>query len=78
MSQPYRPSNGTEGEMFQEHYCAKCIHDDYERGKICHILARTMPYNIGDPEYPTEWIIDDDAEPIDLGYCTAFELREKR
>jgi hypothetical protein len=27
MAEPYRPSNGTEGEMFQEQWCEKCEHD---------------------------------------------------
>jgi hypothetical protein len=26
--EPYRPSNGTEGEYFQEEYCYRCKHDD--------------------------------------------------
>lgn len=70
---PYRPSNGTEGEIFQEDFCAKCPRDakfreDPEKHEGCEILARTMAYNVTDPEYPKEWIYDEKGEPT----CTAF------
>lgn len=72
-SQPYRPSNGTEGMIFYEVWCAHCKHENYsdshpERG--CQILADTMCYDIGDPEYPKEWIIGPGG-----ARCTAFEER---
>ena len=46
---PYRPSNGTEGMIFQETYCEHCA--KYRGGK-CAILERTMFYNLGDQRRP--------------------------
>lgn len=70
---PYRPSNGTEGDMFREDNCYKCKHwvldkptDTYGCKKW--IYDNTLFYDIGDPEYPKEWKYDDEANPI----CTAF------
>lgn len=72
MSRPYRPTSGTEGESFQARFCENCIHDagfseaHPERG--CQILAATMAFDINDPEYPKEWIVDDDGPR-----CTMFK-----
>ena len=68
----YRPANGTEGEIFMSHFCEKCKKDGYtddtpEKG--CQILAFSMAYEIGDPDYPAEWVYDKDGLPT----CTAFE-----
>lgn len=62
---PYRPSNGTEGMIFQETYCERCA--KYRCGK-CAILERTMFYNLGDPNYPTQWQYDERRRP----FCAAF------
>jgi hypothetical protein len=63
---PYRPSNGTEGEGFICHWCMRCLHDravriseDYANG--CVILASSLAFAIGDPNYPTEWVQDEDG-----------------
>lgn len=64
---PYRPSNGTEGEIFQEQFCYQCKNDSEEEG--CDILLRSMVHQINEPEYPTEWIYDENKQPV----CTAFE-----
>ena len=65
----YRPSNGTEGMSFIESWCAQCIHDnpDENSPKKCEILTATMFFYPTDPEYPKEWIYQDN-EPV----CTAF------
>lgn len=70
----YRPSNGTEGELFQEAFCNRCTKDkavreneDFENG--CKILAKTMSLDTDDKDFPTEWTYDKDGNPI----CTAFE-----
>lgn len=69
------PSNGTEGEIFQDEWCARCQRDAAFRaapdsGQGCEILASTMwTTGIGDPDYPDEWT-NRDGEPK----CTAFEL----
>ena len=69
---PYRPSNGTEGEMFMDSFCYQCVHDDEfqrtgENG--CETLAKTLVLNIDDEEYPKEWVRDDKGYPI----CAKFK-----
>lgn len=71
---PYRPSNGMEGESFIGVFCQHCKRGEYERtGKnpeqACDILSRSFWNNVGDPEYPTEWVHDKKGRPT----CTAFE-----
>lgn len=68
---PYRPSNGTEGEMFQDRWCANCKKDDYEKGVYCPILSASLAFDTDDPEYPKEWNHGPDGQPR----CTAFEER---
>lgn len=34
----------------------------------CDIMLRTMAFDIGDPDYPSEWIYGEDGPT-----CTAFE-----
>jgi hypothetical protein len=67
---PYRPSNGTEGEAFQEKFCCNCVRDravnlggddpQWEDG--CQILARAL----ADGGVP-EWV-EMDSGP----FCTAY------
>lgn len=67
---PYRPSTGTEGADFMDHFCGNCIHDEEYRETGfggCKIAADSLAFNVGDPEYPKEWVIGADG-PI----CTAF------
>ena len=60
----YRPANGTEGDLFQSHWCAGCERD---RDGDCPILAATMAYDIDDVAYPPEWIVGRDGPE-----CTAY------
>lgn len=74
----YQPSNGTEGMIFMEAWCCKCERDKHmcegkpldecSDAETCQIIANTMAYKPGDPEYPKEWIIGEDGQPC----CTAF------
>lgn len=64
---PYRPSNGTEGEMFQERYCYRCVHDANEDSP-CEILTAAMVFGLEDAGYPREWLYDANGRPS----CTAF------
>lgn len=71
---PYRPSNGTEGMAFQNHFCERCKHDQkYQETQDgadgCPIIVKSMCHEIEEPEYPAEWKHDDDGVPT----CTAFE-----
>src|SRR3990167_10118962 len=63
----YRPSCGTEGMNFMEVFCCKCAKDDGQ-GYGCNIAGRTFKYEINDPQYPSEWIYDENKKPT----CTAF------
>lgn len=74
----YRPSNGTEGEIFMAGWCGKCQRDKSMRegcdidecddNERCDIIANTMAYDIEDAEYPVEWQYGKDGQPC----CTAF------
>lgn len=70
---PWRPSNGTEGRNFADWFCDGCAKDhkahlgDLEDG--CPIYARAIGFHLGEPGYPSEWVIAEDGYPA----CTAFE-----
>lgn len=70
-AQSYRPSNGTEGCAFIAAWCGKCERDRPHREDAdasgCPILVDTMAYEIDDPSYPSEWVLDDSGPR-----CTAF------
>jgi hypothetical protein len=63
----YRPSNGTEGEMFQERWCHQCTKDT--EGDPCNILTSAFFFDLDDPEYPCEWTFSPEGQPM----CTAFQ-----
>lgn len=67
MTELYRPSNGTEGEMFHEKWCYQCTHYD----DPCEIQFRSMSFEKTDPEYPQEWQMVD-GKPA----CIAFDREE--
>ena len=76
-TRPYRPSNGTNGMIFDNLWCSRCQHDaawrEDENDKPCDILSRSFAYKIEDPKYPTEWIEDDVPWPHNSNpRCTAF------
>jgi hypothetical protein len=71
---PYRPSNGTEGEIFMEQWCERCQHDDQEFEEYCPIVADTMAFDIGDKDYPKEWIY---KPGTDIPICTNFKLETR-
>ena len=66
--EPYRPSNGSEGEDFALKWCAYCERDrDYRengKGRGCPILAQRLFQETG----PKEWIYGACGCPR----CTAF------
>lgn len=65
---PYRPSNGTEGMIFEESFCDRCVKDDDE-DNLCAIHTNALLFDIGDDDYPKEWVFDKDGRPT----CTAFD-----
>lgn len=74
----YRPSNGTEGEMFYRAWCYRCQRDkamsqgcDFDQcddDDLCKIVGDTMAFDVDDPRYPIEWSYGPDGHPR----CTAF------
>ncbi len=78
----YKPSNGTEGLLFFEQWCAKCSkeaamngtkqYDECDSSETCKIIADTFFYRVDEDEYPSEWIVKDGC-PM----CTAFMAIEK-
>lgn len=74
----YRPSNGTEGEIFFDAWCRQCQRDKSMREGVdidecddterCDIIANTFAYDVEDAEYPVEWQYGKDGQPC----CTAF------
>lgn len=67
-NKPYRPANGSEGDMFQEIFCGKCVYDDYDNDLYCDILGNSMAFDIDDKYYPKEWTHDKNGCPT----CTKF------
>lgn len=74
MAKKYRPSNGTEGEMFMDKRCYQCIHEKWlhtqnDDDAKCEILNNTMLYDVHEDEYPEEWTYDENDKPT----CTAWK-----
>lgn len=65
---PYRPSNGTEGEIFAEAWCSACSRRHGFAGQGCTIFVASMAHGIGEPGYPVEWQYGADGQPA----CTGF------
>lgn len=58
----WRPSNGHEFDLFGLAYCAGCTKRDN-----CTILPATMAHDVDEDEYPEDWQIGEDGQPV----CTA-------
>lgn len=52
--------------VFESQFCDRCTRGQSD--PMCEIQARTLMHQIGDPEYPVEWIRDDKGPR-----CTAFQ-----
>ncbi|TXN80621.1 hypothetical protein [Methylobacterium sp. WL8] len=66
--EPYRPSNGTEGDVFENVWCSGCRRQTLPDGNGCLIQLRAWACDLGDENYPPEWIYGADGQPC----CTAF------
>lgn len=69
----YRPSNGTEGQLFLGAFCRRCQREGHtadggDDGQRCEIMGMTMIYQANEPEYPAAWQYGNDGQPC----CTAF------
>lgn len=60
----YRPSNSTEGDIFETRWCQGC--GRYRNGS-CGLLLNSMFFDIHEKDYPTEWVRLDGVPT-----CTAF------
>ena len=70
---PYRPSNGTEGDIFKHYFCDKCKHkDNHELELWCPILTNAALYEPDEVGYPREWHYDSAGYPL----CEAYEPDE--
>lgn len=75
MSEKYRPSNGTEGMMFESKYCHRCVnekwmHSQNPKDKQCPIFNSAFFFDIDDPKYPEEMQYNEEGN----GICTAFKF----
>ena len=76
----YRPSHGTEGDLFEDRFCANCQNIDYnlidegDQAGDCDILSRSFWCEIDDDDYPEEWCYDEKGKPT----CTAFKKSENK
>ena len=76
VGEKYRPSNGSEGEMFMGRWCVKCSEDELndETGEGgCKIIADAFCYSLTDENYPAEWQYGEDGQPL----CSAFQMRDE-
>jgi hypothetical protein len=70
---PYRPSNDTEGAIFEECWCDRC---EAERGgRSCRIHGAALAYETDEPGFPPEWVSLPDGSGA---RCTAFRERSPR
>ena len=70
--QKWRPSNGTEGEIFASSWCGNCTKWKSDDG--CRIRAATMFFSLDDPEYPKQWRIGESGQPE----CSAYRDRDAK
>lgn len=77
---PYRPSNGTEGDMFQVLFCGRCTKDSYDPetggGELCPIIGDTMCCDVDSPEYPKAWVISERGQPVCKEFAPASTQKE--
>ena len=65
----WRPSNGTEGDIFTGAVCASCASGPSSK---CRIAFATLVHDVDDADYPAEWQIGSDGLPT----CTAWVDRK--
>jgi hypothetical protein len=76
-TKPYRPSNGSEGADFEARFCDRCKREaKYRRtgdgADGCKIATAVFIYEIDDPKYPKEWVVNL-HDPVGMtARCTAF------
>ena len=70
----YRPSNGTEGDIFMSRFCGCCIKHpiNSDAKRQCRILLKTFAYDLDDPKYPPQWLYKN-GRPL----CISFKDRDE-
>lgn len=74
---PFRPSNGTGGDIFRSYWCDECEKDRYE-SKPCGIFTRSLIFSVDEKQYPKEWNYDDDGNPQCTAFVTKGSVQRKR
>ena len=69
IGKPYRPSNGTEGEIFEHKWCSACHFNG-----PCRVFLTAMAFNENEKGYPKELVVGPDGQPE----CTKFEEPKPR
>jgi hypothetical protein len=66
----YCPSNGSEGDWFEDKFCMNCIHTnpDPHKKPQCDIWCSALCFRVDEPDFPKEWIYDENDEPV----CTSW------
>ncbi len=77
-NEKYRPSNGTEGDIFHSERCEHCAYFCDENEEYCEIINLTMIYKIDDKNYPSEWTYDDEGDPCCTQYLHNSEMLPQR
>lgn len=72
--QSFRPSNGTEGMIFEEHFCHCCIHEKWvhtqdDADMKCEIYSNMILFEIKEDGYPVELVFDSEGWPV----CTNWK-----
>lgn len=76
---PFRPANSAEGGAFIRRWCSRCTRDaslngtmEFEDAEaedlICPIYGATIRHELGEAEFPPEWVLLDGVPT-----CTAFD-----
>lgn len=70
----YKPSNGTEGEIFFNKFCYRCkkyVYDEETESDDCelNLIIAAEINEVDDLDYPDEWQYDENGSPI----CTEFK-----
>lgn len=73
--EPYRPSNGTEGMMFEARWCETCRkwRDNPDAKTQCQIAWRAGGYMPGDKLFPKQWRHAPDGSGPE---CTSWRPRK--
>lgn len=69
----FRPSNGTEGMVFEEHFCSNCIHEKFihtqnHKDKQCPVYSGMILFEVNEEDYPPELVFDSEGWPV----CTKW------